>query len=142
MKHDHVVSALVRKYAEIKGKLKIAGKNTGHLRTDLAHVAAVLKMFRSDYEIATITTTRPKRPIRWGKRGLGWRTAIEILEHASAPMSASEIGLQVAQKLHVETAGESWRYLVILISENMHNAASKGIVREIGRLPRRWEIVR
>jgi hypothetical protein len=142
MSDEHVVSALVRKYGEIKGKLIAAEKHSRKLRADLGHLDAVLKLFRTNYETAAIIATRPKRPIRWGKRGQGWRTAIDVLRRADSPMTAREIGLQVARKLGVETKGEPLRYLVTSIGDSLQRATKKGIARRIGDYPRRWEIVR
>ena len=142
MTDSHVVSALVRKFSEIKGKLKASEKHSRELRADLVHIEAVLKLFRSNYETAAIMATRPKRPIRWGKRGQGWRSALEILRKAEAPMSAREIGLQVARKLGVEAKGEPLRYLVTSIGDSLQRGTKKGIVAQIGEYPRRWEIKR
>ena len=142
MENEHVVSALIRKYGEIKGQLKASEKHSRKLRANLGHLDAVLKLFRSDYETAKIIAKRPKRPIRWGKRGQGWRTALEILRHAQAPMSARELGLQIASKLGVEREGEPLRYLVTSIADSLQRAAKKGIITQIGGHPRRWEIVR
>ena len=140
MKDEHVVSALIRKYAEIKGKLIVAEKHSRKLRGDLTHLDAVLRLFRTNYETAKIIATRPKRPIRWGKRGQGWRSAIDVLRRADAPMTAREIGLQVARKLGVETKGEPLRYLVTSIGDSLQRASKKGIVAQIGDYPRRWRI--
>jgi len=141
MTNEHVVSALVRKFAEIKGKLKASEKHSRNLRADLTHLDAVLRLFRTNYETAKIIAKRPKRPIRWGKRGQGWRTAIDVLRRADAPMTAREIGLQAARKLGVETKGEPLRYLVTSIGDSLQRASKKGVVRQIGDYPRRWEIV-
>jgi len=141
MKDEHVVSALIRKYAEIKGNLIVAEKHSRKLRADLGHLDAVLKLFRTNYETAKIIATRPKRPIRWGKRGQGWRSALEILRQVEAPMSAREIGLQVARKLGVEAKGEPLRYLVTSIGDSLQRGTKKGIVAQIGGFPRRWKIV-
>ena len=142
MTDSHVVSALVRKFSEIKGKLKASEKHSRNLRADLVHIEAVLKLFRTDYDTAAIIATRPKRPIRWGKRGQGWRTALEILRKAEAPMSAREIGLQAARKLNLKAEGESLRYLVTSIGDSLVRGTKKGIVAQIGDHPRRWKIIR
>jgi hypothetical protein len=52
MENDHVVSALVRKYAEVKGELKVSQKRSRKLRDDLTHLDAVLRLFRTNYETA------------------------------------------------------------------------------------------
>jgi hypothetical protein len=57
-------------------------------------------------------------------------------------MTAREIGLQAARKLGVETKGEPLRYLVTSLADSLHRATKKGIVRQIGNYPRRWEIAR
>jgi hypothetical protein len=142
MTDSHVVSALVRKFSEIKGNLKAAEKHSRALRADLVHIEAVLKLFRSDYKTAAIIATRPKRAIRWGRRGHGWRTALEILRKAEAPMSAREIGLQAARKLGVEPNGEPLRYLVTSIADSLRRGIKKGIIVQIGDHPRRWQIKR
>jgi len=140
MRETHVISALVEKFAEIKGKLKVSEKHSRDLRASLTHIEAVLKLFQPDYETAKIAAKRPKRPIRWGKRGKAWRAALEIMKHASAPMTAREIGLQVAQKLGIEGEGEPLRYLVTSIGDSLQRGTKKGIVAQIGEYPRRWKI--
>ncbi len=139
MKDEHVISALIRKYAEIKGKLIVAEKHSRKLRADLTHLDAVLRLFRTNYETAKIIATRPKRPIRWGKRGKAWRAALEILKHSSAPMTAREIGLQAAKKLGIEGEGEPLRYLVTSLGDSLQRGTKKGIVVQIGDYPRRWQ---
>jgi hypothetical protein len=140
MTDEHVVSALVRKYAEVKGNLIISQKHSRKLRGDLTHLDAVLRMFRTNYETAKIIAKRPKRPIRWGKKGMGLQTALEVLGRSDAPMTAREIGLQVAQKLDVKTEG--LRDLLALIGCSLQRATKKGIVSQSGDHPRRWEIAR
>lgn len=142
MTDEHVISALVRKFSEIKGKLKESERNSSELRRSLVHIEAVLKLFRSDFQTARIIAKRPKQPIRWGKRGQGWYSALEILRYADSPMSAREIGIQVARKLGVETGGEPLRYLVTSLADSLQRGMRKGVVVQIGSYPRRWQINR
>ena len=54
MENDNTVSGLLRKRAEIAGKLDVALNGVRDLQTDLAHVDATLRLFRPDINLSGV----------------------------------------------------------------------------------------
>ena len=54
MDTDHTISGLLRKRAEIAGKLDVALNVVRDLQTDLAHVDATLRLFRPDINLSGV----------------------------------------------------------------------------------------
>lgn len=58
MAETHVISALVDKRARIDGEIKARRYQIMRLEIELAHVDAVIRMFKPDYDIDKIATKR------------------------------------------------------------------------------------
>ncbi len=136
MAERHVVFALRRKYAELKGQL-------AHHRCDdpelVAHelglVGAVLHMFAPDEDL---TAVRPVRPYK-ADRGRWGRLAVSILRAEGRPMSARAVARRIMGVRGLDPA------LVSTIECSLHAtlAAWEGFgIERVSDEPKRWAAVR
>ncbi len=77
--------ALNRKYATTLGKLR-RDPASNQVRDDLVHLEAVIRTFDPGWD-GNVKPIRPKAAIRWGKRGLCIRAAVDVLIGATKPLT-------------------------------------------------------
>ena len=96
MAEPHVITALIRKRAELSGDLKKLDKQRRSIRDKIVHVDNALKLFSYDGNPRHI----PPRCqyTRLFKRGELRRMVADILRTANAPMLNKEIAAQIVQK--------------------------------------------
>ncbi len=137
---NQTLYALNRKYATTLGKLR-RDPSSNQLRDDLAHLEAVIRMFDPGWD-GNVKPIRPKASIRWGKRGLCTRMAIDVLRTASEPLTIREITDRVIARLGVPVGDETVFHSVsCTVRDTLKRRAA--FVRCVGdRKPRRWELVR
>jgi hypothetical protein len=75
----------------LAGKLMDNKRAAIKIRTALMQVEAVLQMLRLDFDIGTISAKRRNKSNPWFKRGTLYRSALDVLWMAQAPMTAREI---------------------------------------------------
>jgi len=105
MEHSQVLYPLVRKYARTLGELR-RDPSSDQLRDDLAHLEAVIRMFDPGWD-GYVKPIRPKASIRWGKRGLCTRAAMEVLREATEPLTVREITVRVIARLGIPADDEA-----------------------------------
>ncbi len=95
MAERHVVIALRRKYAELKGILQtLPIESAEPTIVDLRRVGWVLRMFNPDEDLTAVKPIRPH-----ANRGRGWtREALDILRVEGRPMTAREIARKIIAK--------------------------------------------
>lgn len=98
MSEPYGLTALIKKYAELAGKLDALDKETRTVRAAMSHLDASIQLFKHGYDVKAI---RPRNPYHFNpyiKRGNYARTAMNILRDAGEPMPAREICLVALQK--------------------------------------------
>ncbi len=100
MAETHVISALVEKRARIDGLIQNRRFQIMRLEMELAHVDAVIRMFKPSYDIESILPKRSfaKNPAGV-KHGAGGRYALGVMREAGEPLTAVEIAKRVLVKL-------------------------------------------
>lgn len=93
MAETRVISALNRKYAELKGRLDRHSNEARKLRKSMAHVEATIRLFRDDYDVTTIAGVMPNKAIRWRSKGYGIRLAMKAMQEAGKPLTTHEISV-------------------------------------------------
>jgi hypothetical protein len=78
-------------HAELAGKLLANKREAIRLRTAMMQVEAVVKMLQPGFNVASIAAKRRNKSNPWFKRGTLFRSAIDVLRRAGAPMTAREI---------------------------------------------------
>jgi hypothetical protein len=95
MAEPHVVTALVRKRAEVAGEIEAAGQRLDALRQTLAHVDAVLRLYAPERIPCHIPAKRLRPKSDWAKRGEMKRRILDTLRSAGEPLCAREIALRI-----------------------------------------------
>jgi len=141
MAETHVISALVDKRARIDGEIKARRYQIMRLEMELAHIDAVIKMFRPSYDIATIATKRTfaKNPAGLPK-GAGGPIALSVLREAGAPLTANEIAGRVLARLGKEDSPEARKMLACTINGTFSRRNDGAISHDSTTYPGRWYI--
>ena len=142
MKDEHAVNALIRKRAEIAGRIE---HHQIHLRQaiiDLDNLDATLRLFVPDIELEDIKPT-PFPPRQAAFKGEVARLVFETLRNADGPMTAQQLaqrflaarGLNTADKKMVRIVGKR-------IGSALRHHRGRGTLRSIkGEGPNLlWEI--
>ena len=125
----YVVTALRRKYAELRG--------TGDAEA-MAHVGATLLLFDPSADLANIPAIRPYKPAR----GHWSRDALDILRTANEPMRPTDLAARVMAKQGLDPSDEKLRRgIMIDLVVVLTRLAEQGFVVASGR-PRRWCVTR
>ena len=98
MAEPHVVTALVRKRAEVKRTIDAAERRLARLRADLIHLDAALRLFqRAEGEPdGDDAPERVRRPRRWFRNGeLARRVLDELRGAGGEPLTAVEVAARV-----------------------------------------------
>ena|SRR5665213_3249795 len=96
MTETHVISALVKKRAEMSGALMQAEKCVVQLRADLAAIDATIRVFDPSMAPSAIRPRMKRQPSTIFRHGQFSRSVLSVLRLAKAPMTVREIALQVA----------------------------------------------
>jgi hypothetical protein len=133
-----IVTTLERKYAHLLGCQKRLRYPSLSLAADLAHIEAVVRLFDPSWDKAGVRPVIPSTLSRWGKKGLGMRTAIEILKRADTPLTTRKIATQVLERLGLPKP-DRWEFNSLCASfhTSLSHQIGKGLVVVEGR-PRRW----
>lgn len=141
MRDPHVLAALKEKRARLAGELVMAQMRVIALKTDLAHVDGALKVFHSDIDPKEIQpkVTTGKNPAGL-RKGLGTRTALEVLRETGEPMTTPELAACVLQRHGKPLERRSLDMLVKTIQSNF-SRRKDGIV-EFTRdtYPGKWRL--
>jgi hypothetical protein len=78
-------------HSELAGKLSANLRETKRLRLAIFQVEAVMKMLSPEVNLRLIAPKRRNVGNPWFKRGTLFRSAIDVLRKATAPMTAREI---------------------------------------------------
>jgi hypothetical protein len=78
-------------HAELAGKFLANRREAIRLRTAMMQVEAVVKMLQPGFNVATIAAKRRNKSNPWFKRGTLFRSAVDVMRRAHAPMTAREI---------------------------------------------------
>ncbi len=98
MADPHVVTALVRKRAELAGDIEATHKRLGEMIEALEKLDATLLLFDPDYQIQGIKPKSFRPPQDWSKRGEMTRVILNVLRQASEPLTTREIAFQVMRE--------------------------------------------
>jgi len=98
MADNQLICGLRRQYGKTLGLLRSASGDRVRLMADLAHLAAVIRMFRPDEDVEAIRSIRP--PVYRGATfGRQWaRLALDVLREAERPLATREIAKRIAAR--------------------------------------------
>jgi len=136
MAEPHVVSALRRKYAELKGELRYAAPlDTASLVLAINQVGCVLRMFSPDEDLSKVAAVRPYVHDRrkWA------RTAMDILRTERRPMTARALARRVLEARGVAPTPDVLMSVECSLHAVLARLEGRGIMRLEGE-PKRWSV--
>lgn len=141
MAESHVISALVDKRARLDGEIKARRYQIMRLEVELAHVDAVIRMFRPSYDIDKIATKRSfgKNPAGVPKSA-GGRQALTVLREAGVPLTANEIAGRVLAALGKPDSEEARKMLAATIVSTFSRRRDGAVAYDASTHPGRWSI--
>ena len=125
-------------HAELAGKLLANKREAIRLRTAMMQVEAVVKMLQPDFNVCGIAAKRRNKSNPWFKRGTPFRSAVDVLRRAEAPMTAREI----ADALVADKAPQATRKQAIDLQAAILAALRKrdGAIVVGAGAPARWQL--
>ena len=135
----YVIAALKRKYGERKGEFSARDMLTDceRIKSDMAHLGAVLAMFEPGVNLAAIRPWRPYKP----HRGRWSRTALDILRKATRPLRAYELARLVMSAHGVAPDRRTTFSIGCSLQAVLARLQAQGLVTAHGK-PRQWAINR
>lgn len=106
MADPHVITALVKRRAELSGDIETTHAKLKQMILDLEHLDRTLLMFDPDYKVETIKPKAFRPPEDWAKRGEMTRLILGILRQAAEPMSARDIAVQLMMERALDTGSD------------------------------------
>jgi hypothetical protein len=134
MAERHVVFALRRKYAELKGVLKFDPTADPYVTVEsLRHVGCTLHMFSPAEDLTAIPPRRPYKPQRhtWA------RTALDILRREGRPMTARSLARRVLEAERAEATPAVLMSVECSLHAVLGRLEGRGVVRLEGE-PKCW----
>ena len=95
MAEPHVITALVRKRAQLAGDIELAHEALRKMVGDLETLDSALLMFDPDYKVESIKPKAFRPPKDWSNRGQMTRICLSILRQASEPLTSRDIAVQL-----------------------------------------------
>ncbi len=108
MADPHVIIALARKRSELSGDIQTTQAKLRQVILDLERLDATLLMFDPDYRIEAIKSKAFRPPEDWSKWGEKTRPILGILPHASEPLTARYIAVQLIAERALEPSDKSY----------------------------------
>ena len=141
MTDTHVISALVEKRARLDGEIKTRRYQIARLEMEMAHVEAVIRMFRPNYDISKIATKRSfgRNPAGVPK-GAGSGHALSVLREGGAPLIANEIAGRILVKLRKEDSPKARRMLACTIVSTFSRRKDGAVKYDAATVPGRWSL--
>ena len=95
MADPHVITALVKRRAELAGDIENTHERLHKMILDLDHLDRTLLMFDPDYKVEAIKPRAFRPPEDWSRRGEMTRLILCILRQAAEPMTSRDIAVQL-----------------------------------------------
>ena len=94
MEHEHVLSALVRKRAELAGETNALRERLTGIAADMDHLDATIRLFDPDFNLAAIRAKRP-RSSDAARPGEMSRFVLGVLREATEPIPTPAIAARM-----------------------------------------------
>ena len=98
-----IISALVKKRAQLAGEIEAAQAKLHQMIFDLEHLDQTLSLFDPTYEIASIKPRGFRPPPDWARRGEMIRLIMHILRKAPGPLTSRDVAMQIMVERALDT---------------------------------------
>jgi hypothetical protein len=95
MAEQYVIAGLVRKRAELAGRIERTYEELRQMVADLETTDAALAIFDPDFKAETIKPRAFRPPDDWSNRGEMSRMVLSILRQAVEPLTSRDIALEM-----------------------------------------------
>ena len=95
MAEQYVIAGLIRKRAELAGKIEKTYADLRQMVADLETTDAALAIFDPDFKAETIKPRAFRPPKDWANRGEMARMVLSILRQADEPLTSRDIALEM-----------------------------------------------
>ncbi len=92
---DYVLTGLVKRRAELTGKIERAHADLRKMVDDLENLDQTIRQFSPDFQVETIKPKAFRPPKDWANRGQMSRVVLSILRQASEPLTSRDIALEM-----------------------------------------------
>jgi hypothetical protein len=142
MAETHVMSALLEKRARKLGEIKANRFQAMRLAMELAHIDAVIRMFRPGVDLAAMKPkmTRRKSPAALPK-GAGARMAVDILRETGEALTAQELATAALIRAEREVEPETVALLAKAIHSSLSRQQRSVAVYDRATWPGKWRLV-
>jgi len=143
MAESHVISALVKKRAEISGKIKYYEKIIKEYRKNLTSLDKTIHIFDNNYDLRTIKSKRSTRS-SYFSNGEALKMTLDILRTSSKPLKTDEISKMIASKKSLILEGQDKANFQKSILCALNTNKKKGLVVPVGKdgLSLLWSIAK
>jgi hypothetical protein len=139
MADPHVISALKAKRAELSGELIAAENRIVQLRDDISSLDRTIRVFDPTAEPRTIRPILRRKKPTLIPRGQCSRAILDLLRHASDPMTAREIAAQLAARYQMDASNTgAMKALVAKVRNTL--ARQKGLASEARGYAKGWRV--
>lgn len=129
-------------YARQLGEVEQLERDIRRAKRDLLKIEQAIYLFDPAWSGSQEVPIRPVRPSRWGRRGRGTKTALEVLRASELPLTLNEIVIAVLQKLAMPIPPYAeQRRIMASFSWSLRRHIGKGVIRIEGK-PNRWTVER
>lgn len=130
MAEPHVITALVRKRAELAGDIENGQAAVMRMIRELEGLDATIRLFDPDYRVEEIRPKAFRPPEDWSKRGEMTRIILDILRQAAEPLTSRDIALQLIAERALDTSDEKLcRLMVKRVGVALRLQRDKGVVK-------------
>jgi hypothetical protein len=145
MKNEHVISGLLKKRAELAGRIDRHQSELVAMLSDLSAIDSALRIFDPEIDLAEITM-KPMPPRHGAARGQMTLLALNVLREANEPLRTEEINRRIMIARGLSTADKP---LARMMLERLHSCLrhhrKHGRVRSVrgpGNKFSLWEAIR
>ena len=132
MAEPHVISALVKKRAELLGEIQNYEKLLKKSKLNLQSIDQTIHIFDETYDLRTIRAKRVHKE-RYFKTGESKLLILDILRGATEPLSTSEIGAIIPSNKGIDTQEDynSEKFFKIVLA-SLSRCENSNLVERVG----------
>jgi hypothetical protein len=95
MADSHVITALVKRRAELAGQIEATHEALRKMVMDLENLDSTIQQFDPNYQVEAIRPKAFRPPKDWSNRGEMTRIILSVLRQAAEPLTTRDIALQL-----------------------------------------------
>lgn len=125
-----VVSGLIKRRAELAGKIEQTHEALRKMVLDLENLDATILQFEPDFRVETIKPKAFRPPKDWSNRGQMTRIVLSILRQAAEPLTSRDIALELLVERALDKNDQRLlRLMTKRVGVALREQKHKGVVR-------------